>query len=68
MDLLAQRDAVDELHRDELHAIVFANLMDVRDVPMIERCRGLRLLNEAAHAILIGCNFGGKNLQPDLAM
>ena len=68
MNLLAQRDAVDKLHRDEVHAIVLADLIDVRDVRMIERGRGLRLLNEAAHAILIGGNFGGKNLQRDLAM
>ena len=39
MNLLAQRDAVNELHGDKFGTVVLANLIDVRDVRMIE-CRG----------------------------
>src|SRR5713226_3223252 len=68
MNLFAQREAVDKLHRDEMHTLLLADFVDVRDVRMIERRGGLRLLDKAAHAILVGGNFDGKNLQGYLAM
>ena len=40
VDLLAQSNAVDKLHRDEVHAFALADFVDVRDVRMIERGRG----------------------------
>ena len=49
----AQGVPVDKLHRDEVHAIVLANLVDVRDVRMIERRGSLGFLGESTHAILI---------------
>ena len=68
INLFAQREAVNILHRNEMHTLVLADFVDVRDVRMVKRRGGLRLLNKAAHAILIGGNFGGKNLQRYLAM
>ncbi len=58
MDLFAQGEAVDKLHRDEVHAIVLADLINVSDVRMIERGGGLSLLRESPHAILIGRKVG----------
>jgi hypothetical protein len=68
MNLLAQGDAIDKLHRDEVHALALANFMDGCDVRMIERGRGLRFLFEAPHPILIGSQISGKNFQGNLAM
>jgi hypothetical protein len=61
MNLLAQRNAVDELHGDEIHAIAFTNFIDMSDVRMIQSRRGFRLLGKAPHPILIAGEFGGKN-------
>src|SRR5258708_23029116 len=68
MYLLAQGDTLDVLHRNEIQAFALANLVDVRDVRMIERGRGLGLLIEAPHAVLIKSNFGRKNLERNSAM
>ena len=65
---MAQYLPVDEFHRDEVQAFAVANLIDVRDVRMIEGRRGLCLLDEAPHSILISRNFGPKNLQCDFAI
>ena len=51
-----------------MHAIGFADLVDVGDVRMIERGSSCRLLIEAAHSILIRSKFSGKNLQRDFAV
>src|SRR5947208_3444313 len=37
MNLLAQRHAIDKLHRDELCSVVLADFMDGSDVRMIKR-------------------------------
>src|SRR5438105_3185022 len=37
INLFAQREAVDILHRNEMHTLVLADFVDVRDVRMIER-------------------------------
>jgi hypothetical protein len=68
MDLLAQRDSVDKLPRDELCAVTLTNLVDVSNVRVIERRRGRRLLFEAAHSILVSGHFRGKSLQRHFAM
>ena len=52
-NLLAERLAIHKFHRNEIHAIVLANLVDVRDVRMIERRGSLGFLGESTHAILI---------------
>ena len=57
MNYFAQRLAIDEFHRDEVHAIVLANLVDVRNVRMIQSGRGRRLLFEATHSIPICADF-----------
>ncbi len=63
MNLLAQRLAIDELHRDEVRAIGFTNLVDVRDVRMIEGRGRLCLANEAFHPFAIRGNLGRQKLQ-----
>ena len=63
MNLLAQGYAVNELHGDEVHAVALADLMDGRDVRMIERRRRLRFLNKTPHPVLIGGQVGRKNFQ-----
>src|SRR3989441_10215437 len=63
----AQRLAVDELHRDEVRPIALADLIDVSDVRMIERGRGLSLLCESPHPILIRSQLHRQNLQRDFA-
>ena len=51
-----------------MHAIGFADLVDVGDVRMIERGSSSRLLIEAAHSIFISSEISGKNLQRDFAV
>ena len=65
VSLLSQRLAIDKLHRNEVSAFALANLIDVRDVGMIERGCGLRLLNETAHAIFVCSDIAGQNFQHD---
>ena len=65
---LAQRLAVDELHSDKVHTIVFAYFIDVRDVGMIEGGGGRRLLFEAAYSILISIEFAWQSFQRDFTV
>src|SRR6266700_1961059 len=51
-----------------MQAIAFANLINMSDVGMIERRRGLRLANKAIHAVTIGSKLSRKELQRDLAI
>ena len=67
-NLLAERLAIHKFHRNEIHAIVLANLVDVRDVRMIERGCRLRLANEPLHTIALGSNFSGQNFECDVTM
>ncbi len=57
-----QRLPVDIFHRDEVHAIVLTDFINVRDVGMIERRRRLRFANEPFHAIAVQSHLGGQNL------
>src|SRR5215510_11334339 len=68
MNFLAQRDAVDEFHCDEMRAIAFANLVNMRNVRVIERGGGGRLLLEAPHSILTCGKLTRENLQRSFAM
>src|SRR5437764_5973771 len=51
---IAESLAIYEFHRDEDRASALANFVDVSDVRMIERGRGLRFLFEASHPIAVG--------------
>ncbi len=68
VNAFAQRLTIDEFHRDEIHTAGFANLVDMRDVWMIERGGCGRLLIKSAHAIFISSDFGRQNFQRDLTM
>src|SRR6266542_428790 len=46
VNFLAQRDTIDNLHRYVMRSISFANLEDLRNVRMTQRCRGLCLPNK----------------------
>ena len=45
----------------------FADFVNVRDVRMIQRRRGLCFLRKAAHAVLIRGEFSRQNFQRDFA-
>src|ERR1043165_7228406 len=67
MNLRTQRFTLHILHRDEVEAFSLADFVDVRDVRMIERSRGGRLLFEATHAILIRSYVERQDFQRDFA-
>src|SRR5215218_7951873 len=68
MNLCAQCDTFDQLHNYEVHTIGYANLVNMRNVWMIERCRSSCFLFEAPHLILIRSNRRRQNLKGDVAM
>ena len=68
MNFLAQRHAVNKLHRNEVHAVSFTNFIDVSDVGMVERGGRLRFANEPLHPIAIRGYVCGQNLQRDFAI
>jgi hypothetical protein len=63
MDFCAERHAVDVLHRDEGRALAVADLVDVRDVGMIERRGRFCLADKALHPIRIRRDVGRQDLQ-----
>src|SRR5437762_11028305 len=65
MNKLTQRKAINEFHGDEVQAISFTNLVDVRNVRMIQRGGSLRLLSETPHSIFIRRDFAWQNFQGD---
>src|SRR5947207_2971099 len=65
MNELAQRQAINEFHRNEVQAISFTNFVDVRDVRMVQRGGCLRLLSETPHSIFIRRDFEWQNFQGD---
>src|ERR1043166_4152783 len=65
IDLFAQRDAIDELHGNEVHAVTLTNLVNMGDVRMIERSSGFCLLHKPSHPILIRSKLGRPNLERD---
>ena len=68
MNLLAQRLAVDELHRDEIHTLPLADLINVRNVRVVKRGSRLCFLFEPPHAIFVRSQFGRQDLQSDFAV
>src|SRR5258706_16471456 len=63
MDFLAQRLAVNELHRDKVSAGALSNLVHVSDIWMIKRRCRLRFPNETFHPIAVRGDVGGQNLE-----
>ena len=61
-DQFAQRQAVDKFHRDEVRAIVLADLIDVSNVRVVKRRGGFSFANEPLHSVAIGGNFRRQNL------
>ena len=59
--------AVDELHDDEVDAVRRRDVMNGRDVGMIERGGAARFLEEAAAAALVGPAIGPEDLEGDVA-
>ena len=51
---MAQREAIDELHGDEVRTITLTNLIDMRDVRMIEGSGRGRFLLKSPHPIGMG--------------
>src|SRR5947209_3765608 len=68
MNFFAERLPVYILHGNEIQAITFANLIDMRHVWMIEGCSRFSLLYKTTHAVLIDCKLGGQNLQSHFAV
>src|SRR5437660_1542581 len=66
MNLLAERNAFHKLHRNEVRAIVFPDLEDLRNVGMAQCRRRFSLANETLHPIAIRRHVSGKNLERDL--
>ncbi len=54
-----ERLAADELHHDERHPVLLADVVDRRDVRVVERRGELRFLLEALSAFGVGRHFGG---------
>src|SRR5215470_2024514 len=68
MDLRAQRNPLQQFHRDVIDTIALTDLEDLRDVWMTEGGSSLRLLLKPPHSILIVSNSRGQYLQRHLAM
>src|SRR6266850_514382 len=68
MNLLAESHAFDKLHGDEVRPATLTDFVNVRDVRMIERRGGRRLLFKAAHSIMVSSHLHRQSLQSDFAM
>ena len=64
-DLLLKSAALQELHRDEPLARVFADFVDCADVGMIQRGSCARFAQKTLEGLLIARHFSGKKLQRD---
>jgi ABC-type hemin transport system ATPase subunit len=77
VDLVLERDAVDELHRDEVDRLTgrsagraerrVADLVDRDNVRMVQRGGRAGLLDEPAHALVVAHQLGRQDLQRDRA-
>jgi hypothetical protein len=67
-DEIVQRPALDQLHREEEHAVGFFHGEDRDDVGMVERGNALRLAFEAGAAFRVGSGLVRKNLDRDVAL
>ena len=66
-DELAQRLALDELHRDVEGTVGLADVVDREDVRVVQRRCGARLELETLAAVRIRCRCARKDLDRDLA-
>src|SRR5215813_8646690 len=66
--MITQGFDVNELHCDKVHTDAIANLVDVRDVRVIERCCGCCLLLEAAHSISVAGELSREYFQRNFTM
>jgi len=66
-DLLLQRVAVEQLHHDELLALVLADVVNRADVRVVERRGHARLASEPIERLRVGGEIRGQELQRDLA-
>lgn len=64
---LAQGHAVHELHRDEAHSLLFADLVDGDDAGVVQGRGGAGLALEAAQALGAGGDLAGQHLDGGLA-
>jgi hypothetical protein len=60
--LLAQRQAFDELSRNEVTGTRIVNLVDGQNVWVIERRRSLRLLGETSHPVWLPASSATESL------
>jgi hypothetical protein len=68
IELRAQLFAFEQFHHDERRALVIADVVDGRDVWVIERGGGLRFLLEAAHTLGIRRQFSRQQFERDFAL
>ena len=66
--MLAQGNAPNVLHREELNAAVLADPVDHGDVGVAESCRGLGLALETEAAFLVVGQLGWQDLERDVAV
>ena len=65
---LAQRLAAHQLHRDEAHAVRFADLVNDADVRVLEPRGRLRLAEKPPAPIVVGDQVGRQDLQGDFSI
>ena len=63
---LRERDARDVLHGQEVHISLGVEVVDRRDVGVIEPGQGYRFLAEARPCLVIGKRSGGKDFDGDV--
>src|SRR5713101_6742053 len=67
LQAMAQGLAFDELCRDEVTRVYFPNLINGKDVRMIQVGGGASFLLEAAHAFIVFGEIGGQQFERNLA-
>ncbi len=65
---LVEAPAGDELHGDEVRALILANLIDMDDVGVIEGRGGAGLLEKTPFSLPVGVDFPGDEFQGDEAV
>src|SRR5690606_16784096 len=66
-DELADVLAVDVLHREEVRAVLFADVVDLDDVVVMERRRDARFLEEGRDELLLARELAADALDHDVA-
>src|SRR4030095_16658749 len=68
MNVFTERLTIDELHRDEIYSVRLADLVNMRNVLVIERGCCFGFLHEPAHAFSIRSGVRWKYFQRNLAI